>query len=73
MIPSLVVPLVEDVILFSYDYCWLLHKKKNQVPIGVWIYVWIFNTISVINVSVFMLMPCRVYYSYVLQLMDGDT
>ena len=34
---------------------------KNQVSILVWIYVWIFNSIPLINISVFVPIQCCFY------------
>jgi hypothetical protein len=49
---------------------------KNQVSIGVWIYVWVFSSVPLIGVSVFMPMPfCFYYYSSVVKLgvREGNT
>jgi hypothetical protein len=35
---------------------------KNQVPIGVWIYVWVFNSIPLLNMYIFVPIPCCFYY-----------
>ena len=39
---------------------WLLCHK--QVSIGVWVYFWVFNSIKLITLSVFITMQCAFYY-----------
>lgn len=50
--------------------------KKNLAFLGGWIYVWVFDLIALINMSVFMPVPCSFYYySSVVQfeIREGDT
>ena len=49
---------------------------KNQVSIGVWVYIWVFYSLPLISLSVFMLIPYGFYYycSIVqLDMWDGNT
>lgn len=52
-----------------------LRKKKNQLSVGVWNYVWVFNLIPFIYLSVFIPICCFYYYKSVIQLetCNGDT
>jgi hypothetical protein len=34
------------------------------VIIGVWVYFWVFNSIPLINLSVYMTIPCDFYYYF---------
>ena len=65
---------IEDVLFFPlYDFGFFV---KNQMFIGVWIYVRVFNSIPLIHMSVFMpILNCFYYYSSVavLDVRDGDT
>ena len=48
---------------------------ENQVFIGLWIISWVFNLISLVNISVFMAIPsCFHYYSSVIEfeVRDGN-
>jgi len=57
---------------FPNAYFWLLYQN---VFIGVWIYDWVFSWIPLINVSVFIAIPCCFYnYSSIIQpeIRNGD-
>jgi hypothetical protein len=65
---------VEDAFFFPlYGYSFFV---KNQVSVGVCIYFWVFDSIPLINLSVFMLIIGS-FYSYCsevqLEIRDGDT
>jgi hypothetical protein len=51
---------VEDAFFFSLYISGFF--IKNQVSIGVWIYIWVLDSISLKTVSVFMLLPCGFYH-----------
>jgi hypothetical protein len=55
-------PFLEDAFIFPlYDFGFFV---KNQVIIGVWVYFWVFNSIPLINLSVYMTIPCDFYYYF---------
>jgi hypothetical protein len=49
-------PFVED------DFCFPLYSfsffVNNQVSIGVWAYFWIFDSVSLVKLPIFMPIPC---------------
>ena len=63
-------------VTFFFPLCVFVIFIKNQVSLSVWIYVWVFNLILLINVSVFMLIVCSFYYYSSVgqpEIRDGDT
>ena len=66
-------PFVEDAFFFPlHNFSFFI---KNQVFIGVWIDIWVFDSIPLVNLSVFMSIPSCFYYccSVVeLDVRDGD-
>jgi hypothetical protein len=49
---------------------------KDQVTIGVWVHIWVFNSISLIYLSVAVPVPCRFYYNFSvkqLEVRHGDS
>ena len=65
-------PFVENAFLFPLYICSFF--IRIQVSIGMWIYVWVFNSIPLINVSIFMPMSCAFhYYSCEVQCEFTDT
>ena len=67
-------PLVEDAFFFPlYTFGFFV---KNQVSVGVWIYVWVLDFDSLINLSVFMPIPSGFSCSgsaVELEIRDGET
>ena len=71
---------VEDAVFFTGSVLVSLLKhhqqkqtkqnKKKQVPVGLWSYIWAFDFVSLINVSIFMALSCCFYYY---SSVDGDT
>lgn len=62
---------VEDTVFFQVCVCSFF--IKNQLSLGVWIYVWVFNLIPLINMSLFVPIPWCFYYCIsVVQLEIGD-
>ena len=66
-------PFVEDTFFFSlYNFSFI---NKNRVFIGVWINIQIFDSITLVNHSVFMPIPSCFYYCISiieLDVRDGD-
>jgi hypothetical protein len=63
-------------LFFFTLYFWLTYKKYQISDIDVWIYIWIFNFITLINAFVFMPIPCSFYYYFSvvqLKIRDSDT
>jgi hypothetical protein len=57
--------------LYSFGFC-----VKDQVFVSVWFYIWVFNSIPLISLSVYVPKPCSFYHycSLVkLEVMDGDS
>ena len=73
MLAVMPAPFVEDAFFFPlYDFSFFV---KNQMFIGVWINIWIFDLIPLAHLSVFMPIPsCFHYYSSIIELgvRDGD-
>ena len=44
---------------------------RNEVPIGVWVYVWVFNFTPLICVS--LIVPVLYYYYHYISKVDGET
>ena len=42
---------VEETVFLFHEYFWLLYH--NQEPLGAYIYIWVFNMVSLIKVFVF--------------------
>jgi hypothetical protein len=65
--------------MLSYFHCMVLaffFLIKNQVSIGLWVYVWVFDLIPLVSMSVSVLILCSFYhYCFVVQLVfrDGDS
>ena len=68
--PARTTPFVEDAFFFPLHIFGFI--AKNQASIGVWIYIWVFNSIPLIHLSGFMLIPHGYYYYYsVVELKSG--
>ena len=70
--PSLPAPFVEDTVFSPWSVCVSGFFIKNHVSVDVGIYVWVFNSIPLMNTTVFGPIPCSFYYcSSVVQLEIG--
>ena len=61
--------------MLFFPVCISVFFIKNQVSIGVWIYVWVFDSIPLINMSIFVPIPCCFYYDISvvsLEIRNGD-
>jgi hypothetical protein len=54
-------PFVEDAVLFPLDG--FTSFVKDQVTIGVWVHFWVFNSVSLIYMSVIVPVPCSFYHN----------
>ena len=67
-------PFVEEVFFYPlYDFGFLVN---DQVPIDVWIYFWIFESIPLINMFGSVLTSCSLYHYFSLvqlEVRDGDS
>ena len=54
-------PFVENAVFFPLDG--FNSFIKDQVTIGVWVYFWVFNSISLVYLSVAIPVPCSFYHN----------
>jgi hypothetical protein len=62
--------------MLCFFFCKFLSFCQRSVSINVWFYLWVFNSIPLINLSVSVPIPCSFYhYCFVVQLevRDGDS
>jgi hypothetical protein len=67
-------PFVEDAVLFLLDGFSSL--VEDQVTIGVWVHLWVFNSVPLIYLSVNVPVPCSFYHNCSvaqLEVRDGDS
>jgi hypothetical protein len=65
---------VENAVLFPLDS--FSSFVKDQVTIGVWVYFWVFNSISFIYLPVTVPIPCSFYHNCSvvhIEVRDGDS
>lgn len=56
--------ILKDGNVVFFPACIFLYKKKNQIPISVWISVFVFNFVLLINMSIFISIHCSFFFHY---------